>query len=115
MIKKILVNLINVKNSKDLGLCLNAVFDFSYPPFRDDKINWDSFNDSFRSMDTESKTFINYPDRDKIAGIHLVLENYQAMKNIDPRDKKIFEEILEDKTKKENRYDDLDFSYEIIN
>lgn len=115
MIKTIIVNFKNVHTSRDVVFILSNTFKFAYPGYTDEGINWASFNDSFRSLDTESKTFINYPDRDKITGIHLILENYKALNNIDPEDKKHFEEILEDKTHKENRYDDLDFSYELIN
>ncbi|OGH71185.1 MAG: hypothetical protein A2921_03070 [Candidatus Magasanikbacteria bacterium RIFCSPLOWO2_01_FULL_43_20b] len=115
MIKKYTVNLINVKSKADLLYCFNKIFDFAYPPVDSEKTNanWDSFDDSFQSLDTESKTFIDDPDRDKITGIHLVLENYKALDNIDPKDKKILEEIIEKNTHKENRYDELDFSYEI--
>jgi len=115
MIKNFFINFNNVKNSKDLALRFNEVFNFAYPPIRDDKMNWDSFNDSFRSLDTESKTFINDPDFVKISGVHLILENYKTLDNLDSKDKKNLEEILEDNTKNGNRYDGLCFSYEIIN
>lgn len=89
------------------------IWDLEFDRTHSEVSNWDAFRDDISSLDTESKTFINYPDRDKITGIHLILENYKALDNIDPKDKQIFEEILEEMTHKENRYDDLDFSYEI--
>ncbi len=115
MIKKIIANLKDVKNSRDLAVTFDKIFNFSYPGSTDSGINWASFNDSFRSLDTESQTFISDPDFEKITGIHLILENYKALENIDPEDKKHFEEILERNTHKENRYDDLDFLYEVKN
>ncbi len=115
MIKKYIINLINVKNKADLLYCFDETFKFTYSGVNIEtgETNWDSFDDSFQSLDTESKTFINDPDCDKITGIHLILENYKALDDIDPKDKEILEEILEDATHKENRYDELDFSYEI--
>ena len=115
MIKNITINLIYVKDSMDLMKLLDDTFLFYYGGINkvDGFVNWNSFLDSFRSLDTESKRFIS--DRDKIIGIHLIFENYKTLNNIDPKDKKIFEEILEEMTHKENRYDNLGFSYEIKN
>jgi hypothetical protein len=116
MTKKININLININSKADLLICLDNVFNFTFSGVNPDtkKTNWDSFIDSFRCLDSDSKTIANDPDFEKITEIHLVLENYKAVNNIDPEDKKIFEEILEEMTHKENRYDEYDFSYEKI-
>lgn len=117
MIKTYVINLINVKNKVDLLARFDEVFDFAYKPANTETgySNWDSFDDSFQSLDTESKTFISDPDRKKITGIHFILENYKALDNIDTEQKKVLERILERNTHKENRYDELDFTYEIKN
>ena len=116
MIKKIPINLLSVKDDKDLILTINSVFCFEFIGITfDGHVNWNSFIDSFRSLDTESRTFKNFLDKDKVTGIHLILKNYKSLNRLNPKDKQIFEEILEEMTHKENRYDDLEFTYEVIN
>jgi hypothetical protein len=114
MLKRYTINLINVKSKVELIQLFDIIFDFTYKPFKVEENygNWDSFYDSFRSLDQLSNTIINDPDFEKITGIHLIFQNYKALDNINPQDKKIFEEILEEMTHKENRYDNYDFSYE---
>ncbi|MBI3336993.1 MAG: barstar family protein [Candidatus Staskawiczbacteria bacterium] len=108
---KLNIDFKNVKSLKDIFLVFDDIFHFSKEyPYKDYNPNWNSFWDDFCAIDLSDFGKKNISN---VIGLHLILENYKALDNINLEDKKIFEEILEDATHKENRGDNIDFSYEI--
>lgn len=107
---KLNIDLKNVKNLKDLLVTFDDIFNFSKEyPYRDHNPNWNSFWDDFCAIDLSG---FGKKNMHNMTGLHLILENYKALDNINPDDKKIFKEILENATLAKNRGDGLNFSYE---
>ena len=106
--KTITIDLSNVESTKDILGRFQEYFDFNFSP-----TNWDSFLDSFRCLDSESKTFKKEFPNEK--HIHLILKNMHHVKRAFEKDYFSLLEILAMTTDKAERYDDLKFTFELLN
>ncbi len=77
--------------------------------------SWDAFSDNLRSLDTESEVIRARNPK----SLHLVLKDIgdfeQRCRNINSNDYNNFLSVLSNATDKSQRYDKIDFTYEIAN
>jgi hypothetical protein len=109
MIKKIHIDLKNIKTPKEFFQIFSDTF--SFPSYFGN--NWDAFFDSMQSLDPSADIFqgMRYP----LTGIHLVLSSFDMFEVVFPEDQiAIFRSILVDLSlSRELRADRLSFTFEI--
>ena len=74
------------------------------------KSNWDSFYDDIRSLHTQSSVVIKKKPR----SIHLIIKNSKHIEDEARAEYQNLLEVLTAATDKDQRYDDLVFSFELI-
>jgi len=105
----ITVDFTNAKNKKDIMFAFNEAFNLGYEP--NDNANWDAFYDDIRSLNTQSPVIF----KDMPKAVHVILKNPYKIKEISREDYCKMIEIMAEATDKKQRYDEIDFTFEISN
>lgn len=93
------------------GIIKKLVSVFRLPDSPDSNWNWDAFEDYFTNLDSDSGTVRN--SNPKPNKIHLVIKNIQEVKKASETDYDTLLSVLDHATKKENRGDQLEFTYNL--
>lgn len=103
----IVINIGEAKTKKDILDKFQEFFQFAFAP-----TNWDSFFDSLRSLDTESATFKKSFPNEK--HIHIIIKNSRHVKKLLEKEYFNLLDILATATNKSERYDGLNFTFELV-
>lgn len=98
-----------VKNKEDIIKRLVSTLEL--PDFEGSKWNWDSFEDYFTNLDSDSNLIRE--SGNQIKKVSLTVKNVQETKKVSQKDYGILLSVLDHATKIENRGDKIEFSYRI--